>query len=99
METLVLRSPFFDWRDLGRLAPYTGAYTNHCFQIDDSDASIGSVLARFELSALPEHAGTRTFVLCFLKIITPYSRLQVWSANIDLPTSHIVSGFQLLWDP
>ena len=40
-------------------------------QIDDSDASIGSALARFERSTLPKHAGTRTLVLHFLKIITP----------------------------
>jgi len=31
----------------------------------------GSALARFERSTLPEHKGTRTIVLRFLKIITP----------------------------
>jgi hypothetical protein len=33
--------------------------------------SVGSALARFERSTLPEHGGTRTVVLRFLKIITP----------------------------
>ena len=33
--------------------------------------SVGSALARFERSTLPEHNGTRTVVLSFLKIITP----------------------------
>ena len=32
---------------------------------------VGSALARFERSTLPEHKGTRTIVLRFLKIITP----------------------------
>ena len=32
---------------------------------------VGSALARFELSTLPEHKGTRTVVLHSLKIITP----------------------------
>ena len=33
--------------------------------------SVGSALARFERSTLPDHYGTRTVVLRFLKIITP----------------------------
>ena len=33
--------------------------------------SVGSALARFERSTLPDHNGTRTVVLRFLKIITP----------------------------
>ena len=32
---------------------------------------VGSALARFERSTLPDHEGTRTIVLRFLKIITP----------------------------
>ena len=32
---------------------------------------LGRALARFELSTLPEHKGTRTIVLRFLKMITP----------------------------
>ena len=75
METVNFWRQFVDQRDSRSTpyigAPYTGAYANHCSQIDSSDSSIGSVLARFELSTLPEHAGTRTVVLRFLKIITP----------------------------
>jgi hypothetical protein len=32
---------------------------------------VGSALVRFERSTLPDHKGTRTLVLRFLKIITP----------------------------
>ena len=32
---------------------------------------LGSALVRFERSTLPEHKGTRSLVLRFLKIITP----------------------------
>ena len=39
--------------------------------IDYSHEFVGSALARFERSTLPEHKGTRTVVLRFLKIITP----------------------------
>ena len=70
-ETLRFSSQFCDHRYSRQGRPYTGAYTHHCSQNDDSHASIGSVLARFERSTLPEHAGTRTIVLRFLKIITP----------------------------
>ena len=38
---------------------------------DYSHELVGSALARFERSTLPEHKGTRTVVLRFLKIITP----------------------------
>jgi hypothetical protein len=53
-----------------RVLPYTGAYTNHHLPIDDSNKSVGSALVRFERSTLPDHKGTRTVVLRFLKIIT-----------------------------
>jgi hypothetical protein len=39
--------------------------------IDYSHEFVASALARFERSTLPEHNGTRTVVLRFLKIITP----------------------------
>ena len=39
--------------------------------IDYSLQFVGSALARFERSTLPEHKDTRTIVLRFLKIITP----------------------------
>ena len=71
LETLQFRDHFVDRRDLHEVNPYTGGYTHHCCQNDDSHASIGSALARFERSTLPEHAQTRTVVLRFLKIITP----------------------------
>jgi hypothetical protein len=41
------------------------------FYIDYFYDFVGSALARFELSTLPDHEGTRTIVLRFLKIITP----------------------------
>ena len=63
-------SMFFDRRDKPK-TPYTGAYTIYNLYIDFSHESLGSVLARFERSTLPEHKGTRTVVLRFLKIITP----------------------------
>jgi hypothetical protein len=42
-----------------------------CSYIDYSHEFVGSALARFERSTLPDHKGTRTVVLRFLKIITP----------------------------
>jgi hypothetical protein len=42
-----------------------GAYIDYFYDF------VGSALARFELSTLPDHEGTRTIVLRFLKIITP----------------------------
>ena len=41
------------------------------YSIDYSHEFLGIVLARLERSTLPEHRGTRTIVLRFLKIITP----------------------------
>ena len=67
METLGFHFIFLDSRVLVRRTPYTGAYTNHCSQIDNSDASIGSA-PWFDLNV--QHF-QRTFVLRFLKIITP----------------------------
>ena len=70
VESLFLFRQFCEERP-ERLVPYTGAYTNNHLSIDDSNKSLGSALARFERSTLPEHRGTRTVVLRFLKIITP----------------------------
>ena len=50
--------------------PYTGAYISRHSYID-SHEFVGSALARFERSTLPEHKDARTVVLRFLKIITP----------------------------
>jgi hypothetical protein len=36
-----------------------------------TNESVGSALARFERSTLPDHKNTRTIVLRFLEIITP----------------------------
>ena len=36
---------------------------------------VGSALAQFERSTLPEHQGTKTIVLRFLKIITPATKV------------------------
>ena len=76
VETLPFRARFFDNRDSCRGTPYRGAYyTSSSFRyplnLIDSSASIGNALARFERSTLPDHAGTRTIVLRFLKMITP----------------------------
>jgi hypothetical protein len=68
-ETLVLRELFEEMRP-NSIFPFTGAYTNHHLLIDDSNKSVGSALVRFERSTLPDHKGTRTVVLRFLKMIT-----------------------------
>jgi hypothetical protein len=70
MERVRLSGLFVEKRPTSR-SPYTGAYTSHRLSIDDSNKSVGSALARFERSTLPEHKGTRTVVLRILKIITP----------------------------
>ena len=86
IETIHFRSQFTDLRALYRGEPYTGAYTHHCSQNDDSHASIGRVLARFERSKYPEHSGTRTIVLRFLKIITPVKCLiPLYDGYIESP--------------
>jgi hypothetical protein len=41
------------------------SYIDYCHEL------LGSALVRFERSTLPDHKGTRTVVLRFLKIITP----------------------------
>ena len=71
-ERVPLMKMFSDSHDQ-RKSPYTGAYTIYNLYIEFSHESLGSVLARFERSTLPEHKGTRTVVLRFLKIITPLS--------------------------
>ena len=83
-ETLLYSKVFFDWRIMSH--PYTGAYKNYHLSIllDDSNKSIGNALARFERSTLPEHKGTRTVVLRFLKIVTPVKCV------LPLYDSHIV---------
>ena len=50
--------------------PYTGADTISPILIY-SHGFVGSALARFERSTLPEHNGTRAVLLRLLKIITP----------------------------
>ena len=71
---LQLSRLFYDGRSMFKAipGPYTGAYTNHHFShIDYSHEFVGSALVRLERSTLPDHKGTRTIVLRFLKIITP----------------------------
>ena len=47
---------------------------------------VGSAWARFERSTLPDHKGTRTVVLRFLKIITPVNCLiPLYNGNIVQP--------------
>ena len=69
---------FFDRRDISNKRPYRGAYTSHHLlkliiniYIDYSHEFLGNALVRLERSSLPDHKGTRTVVLRFLKIITP----------------------------
>ena len=71
VERLELDETFSDTRVCGQ--PYTGAYTKSpnltiCFIFMNF---VGSALARFERSTLPNHKDTRTVVLRFLEIITP----------------------------
>ena len=73
-QRIVFHRRFVDSRQMYRCAPYTGAYTNHLLSrsyINCSHEFVGSALARFERSTLPDHKGTRTIVLRFLKIIIP----------------------------
>ena len=69
MERIQLEGSFVEKRPKHR-SPYTGAYTNHHPLINDSNKYVGSALARFERSTLPDQKGRRTLVLRFLKIIT-----------------------------
>ena len=73
VEIIRFTEPFWDAHQSCTVLPYTGAYTNDHLSIDDSNESAGSALARFERSTLPDHKGTRTVTLRFLKIITPVS--------------------------
>ena len=70
VETLKCLGQFAEERPT-RITPYTGAYTNQYSWIDDSNEFVGSALARFERSTLPDHKGKRVVVLRFLKMITP----------------------------
>ena len=54
--------------------------------VDDSNEIVGSALARFERSILPEHKGTKTVVLRFLQIITPLeSVIPLYDGYVGLP--------------
>jgi hypothetical protein len=57
MKRLRMHSPIFDSRVNFRRGgtPYTGAHTNYHLSINNSNESVGSALARFERSTLPEH--------------------------------------------
>jgi hypothetical protein len=72
METLQFTGPTYESRGRRIITPYTGAYTNHRPGLTILiNLSVGSALARFERSTLPEHKGTRHVVLRFVKMITP----------------------------
>ena len=71
METVRLDALFVEQRPTRN----TGAYTNHH---NDSNKSVGSALARFERSSLPDHKSTRTVMLRFLKIVAPV-KCVLWS--------------------
>ena len=70
METVRLDALFVEQRPTRN----TGAYTNHH---NDSNKSVGSALARFERSSLPDHKSTRTVMLRFLKIVAPVKCVMV----------------------
>ena len=80
---------FFDDRAILRVQPYTGTYTITIFRfsnIDHFHEFTGSALARFERSTLPDHKGTRTVVLRFIKIITPVKCvIPFYDGNICFP--------------
>ena len=69
---LRFRGPWVDHRDQpNSRAPYTGIYTSYPSpDWNDSYRSVGSALARFERSSLPDHKGSKTVVLRILKKIT-----------------------------
>ena len=72
MISLPFIGPFTERRDQTERTPYIGAYTNdHFILFLGSNEYVGSALARFERSTLPDHEGTRTIVLRYLKIISP----------------------------
>jgi hypothetical protein len=57
-----------------RILPYTGESPSPSLdspRLIVLNEFVGSALVRFERSTLPDHIGTRTVVLRFLKIITP----------------------------
>ena len=72
---LPFRDQFYDcrirWKGVGiYTGPFLTTFSRYSY-IDYSREFVGSALARFERSTLPDHIGTRTVVLRFLKIITP----------------------------
>ena len=73
MQILPFQGVFYESRnDFIHRRPYTGAYISRHSYIDPHESVLlGSALARFERSTLPEHKDARTVVLRFLKIITP----------------------------
>ena len=72
IESLRLDSLFMETRDGAKLFPYTGESPSLDFpRLMTLNEFVGSALFRFERSTLPDHKGTRTVVLRFLKIITP----------------------------
>ena len=77
IHRLPLHNVFTDNRKICKEVPYTGAYTSHHLLKLPINIYwlfswiLGNALARFERSALPDHKGTRTVVLRFIKIITP----------------------------
>ena len=74
VDSITFFNVFSDYRGICKGRPYTGAYTNHHLSILLYwlfSWTLGSALARFERSTLPDHKGTRTVVLRFLKMVTP----------------------------
>ena len=58
---------------------------------------LGTVLARFERSTLPEHDGTRTIVLRILDILSPVQCvIKNYDSHISPPTSgDLLSGYYI----
>ena len=72
IKPLRLSGLFREICDNATLFPYTGESPSLDFpRLMTLNEFLGSALVRFERSTLPDHKGTRTVVLRFLKIITP----------------------------
>jgi hypothetical protein len=72
IERLQISKLFSQRKTSARFSPYTGESPSLESPIlMNLNEFVGSALVRFERSTLPDHIGTRSIVLRFLKIITP----------------------------
>lgn len=87
---------FFDPRKVIARHPYKGmpSYKLPELSVARHKNSLGTMMARFERSTLPEHANTRTIVLRLLESLSPIQCvLKNYDSYISLPTSgELLSG-------